>query len=70
MTKSDNNQHLLCPCCGQRTISEPGAYEICSVCGWEDDPVQSADPKYTGGANRESLESARALWQKKGRPYN
>jgi ABC-type amino acid transport substrate-binding protein len=23
--------------------------------GWEDDPVQFADPEYVGGANRQSL---------------
>lgn len=26
-----------CPCCGYPTISERGAYEICSLCAWEDD---------------------------------
>ena len=51
-----------CPCCGARTISEIGAYEICDVCGWEDDPVQSADPDYAGGANAESLNTARRKW--------
>ena len=26
-----------CPCCGHGTLDERGAYEICDVCGWEDD---------------------------------
>lgn len=26
-----------CPCCGYRTISERGNYNICKVCWWEDD---------------------------------
>jgi hypothetical protein len=49
-----------CPCCGYLTIAEPGGYEICPVCDWEDDPVQADDPLYGGGANEESLSEARA----------
>ena len=56
------NKRLPCPCCGTLALSEPGAYEICQICGWEDDPVQAADPKYKGGANRLSLAEARKLW--------
>ena len=39
------------------TLSEapPGTYEICAICGWEDDPVQFDDPDYRGGANGPSL---------------
>lgn len=48
-----------CPCCGTAVVDELGCYEICPVCGWEDDPVQSADPEYEGGANKMSLNSAR-----------
>ena len=48
-----------CPCCESKVIGEPGAYEICEVCNWEDDPTQSADPTYAGGANRMSLVQAR-----------
>jgi hypothetical protein len=48
-----------CPCCRHLTISEPSTYEVCPVCGWEDDPAQSQDPDYAGGANRESLNKYR-----------
>lgn len=61
MSHIDNVFHP-CPCCGYRTIDEPGSYEICENCGWEDDPVQSKDPDYAGGANQESLNAARAKW--------
>jgi hypothetical protein len=46
-----------CPACRFLTLSEspPGTYEICSICGWEDDPAQFSDPNYSGGANRPSL---------------
>jgi len=32
-----------CPCCGERTLSERGSYEICDVCGWEDDGQDDHD---------------------------
>jgi hypothetical protein len=54
---------LPCPCCSSLTLSGRGDYEICDVCGWEDDPVQSDDPEFAGGANRGSLNEARMLWQ-------
>lgn len=57
------DQLFPCPVCGSHTIGDPGTYEICDVCGWEDDPVQSADAGYAGGANVESLNDAKARWQ-------
>jgi len=48
-----------CPACGFLTFSEaPGSYDICDVCGWEDDNVQLAHPCFGGGANSESLVEA------------
>ena len=45
-----------CPACGFLTFSgPPGTYEICDVCGWEDDHVQLAHPRLQGGANGQSL---------------
>jgi hypothetical protein len=38
----------------------PGSYNICAMCGWEDDHVQLAHPRMRGGANRESLFEAQA----------
>ncbi len=65
-----------CPCCGYWTILDrgngpPGTYDICPVCGWEDDPVQFDDPDYTGGANDLSLNEVRQAfldWQAAGMP--
>lgn len=54
-----------CPCCGNRSFSERGGYEICPVCLWEDDPLQSEDPSYSGGANKYSLIEARTIWLKR-----
>lgn len=51
-----------CPCCGYLTLGErpPGTFEICPVCAWEADNVQFHDPAYEEGANRVSLNQARA----------
>ena len=48
---------LACPGCDFRTIGEDfySSYEICPVCGWEDDAVPLANPSSGGGANKESL---------------
>lgn len=45
-----------CPACGFLTFEEPsGSYDICPLCGWEDDPVQLAFPRLRIGANGYSL---------------
>ena len=55
-----------CPSCGLLVFDEsPGSYDICPVCGWEDDHVQLAHPALRGGANRVSLfESQLAILRK------
>jgi hypothetical protein len=54
-----------CPCCGYPTLSEqpPGTFDICEVCGWEDDDLQYRKPSYEGGANGISLRQARANFE-------
>jgi len=50
---------FTCPCCGYKTFNEePGHYDICRVCFWEDDPYQREHLNYEGGANRVSLKTA------------
>lgn len=44
-----------CPCCGQKTLDSEHMFDICSVCGWEDDNVQFRNPDFFGGANFFSL---------------
>ncbi|MCQ2081846.1 MAG: acyltransferase family protein [Lachnospiraceae bacterium] len=48
-----------CPCCGMGRVDK---FEICEVCGWENDPVQAKDPGFRGGANKESLNEYRAKY--------
>jgi hypothetical protein len=57
-----------CPCCGYLTFGEkpPGTFEICPVCGWEDDNVQFHDPAYQSGANSVSLDQARKNFSEMG----
>jgi hypothetical protein len=60
-----DGRRSICPCCGELTLAEAptGTYEICAVCGWEDDNVQFRDPDSTGGANELSLNQARARYR-------
>lgn len=57
----------LCACCGQKTLEYEEFYEICPICGWEDDPLQRDKPDYGGGANQMSLNEAKEAY-KKGMP--
>jgi len=38
-------------------------YDICEVCGWQDDNVQNNDPDYRGGANTMSLNEAKEAYR-------
>ena len=57
-----------CPCCSNFTFDEEpsGTYEICPVCGWEDDEVQFNAPSFAGGANKPSLNEAKANYKEFG----
>ncbi|MCF0116221.1 MAG: hypothetical protein HUJ56_12800 [Erysipelotrichaceae bacterium] len=45
--------HAKCLCCGEYVMQD--LYDICPVCGWENDPIQNDDPDFSGGANHDSL---------------
>ncbi|MCF6147938.1 MAG: hypothetical protein E3K37_04685 [Candidatus Kuenenia sp.] len=47
-----------CPCCGYKTLTESGNYDLCPICYWEDDPAQYEDPDLEGGPNSPSLRQA------------
>lgn len=54
-----------CPVCGKYTFqSGPGSYEICPICGWENDKAQYKDPNLKGGANRLSLKEYKKQYEK------
>ena len=57
-----NEEAFPCPSCGFLVFGErPGSYEICELCGWEDDPVQRESPAMGGGANKRSLVQSQLL---------
>ncbi|MDO9454505.1 CPCC family cysteine-rich protein [Nocardioides sp.] len=58
--------HATCRCCGFRTLQEPGRYEVCPVCLWEDDGGISPDQRY-GGPNGISLVEGQVRFQQEGR---
>ena len=61
------NKKYHCPCCEYFTLrDESGHFDICEVCYWEDDSIQSFDPEYRGGANTMSLNEARANYKRIG----
>jgi len=56
-----------CMCCGNNTLTPNSVYEICPICGWEDDDIQNDDPDFEGGANEMSLNQAKIAY-KNGKP--
>ena len=60
--------HLIkCPCCGYKTLTEEGGFEICDLCTWEDEELGRITPpdEVIGGANGDySLNEARENFRK------
>lgn len=52
----------ICPVCGKHHFEEEDFFEVCPICGWEDDGLQRDEPDLEGGANDMSLNQARAAW--------
>ena len=50
---------MVCPVCNKHKFSEYDSFEICPVCGWEDDAVATRHPDLEGGANSISLNEYR-----------
>jgi hypothetical protein len=55
MKKLNETSKTFCPVCGKTKVGE---YDICTNCGWENDPIQLEKPSFSGGANKMSLEEA------------
>ena len=55
-------KRVACPCCGFLTLNDPGGFEMCPVCWWEDDGQGDRDADVVrGGPNGVlSLTEARA----------
>lgn len=52
----------ICACCGKSIVA---AFEVCKVCGWENDWFQNEEPDIggEGGANIMSLNEARQAFK-------
>ena len=43
---------VRCPCCGSPEFAEPASFDICGVCGWQDDGQDDRDAdQVLGGPN-------------------
>ncbi len=58
-----SNDLVRCPCCNKGFVDEGHEFDICPVCGWEDDDYQFSHPDYSGGANHMSLNEARQAYR-------
>jgi len=57
---TESTSNYPCPSCGFLVFEcEPGSYEICPICDWEDDAVQLRYP-LAGGANAPLVEYQRS----------
>ena len=56
------NTNFKCPCCGEKTLTAERMFDICKICGWEDDNIQFSNPDYFGGANYFSLNKYREVF--------
>lgn len=56
-----------CPCCEYSSLPNRSDYDVCSVCGWEDDGT--VDDRSVSAANRATLGEARAAFRQHGTAY-
>lgn len=54
---------MKCSVCGKYEFHEKDDYDVCPVCGWENDGFQNENPDYAGGANQMSLNEARKAYK-------
>jgi hypothetical protein len=55
-----------CPCCGYKTLSDTGAYDLCPVCWWEDDGLE---PWEYSAPNGQTLVEAQQAYLAQRLPY-
>lgn len=57
-------ESYACPVCGKYTFESAGDFDICEVCGWEDDIIQLENPDEEDCANHMSLNQAKRAYAK------
>ena len=58
----EKKEQYPCPVCGRYEFEKEDDYDICNVCGWENEKYQITHPDEEGGANRMSLNQAKKAW--------
>ena len=59
-----------CICCGYKTLYDDTGYNICVLCGWEDDPLNWDNPRNSGGPNgKDNLYKQQKAIIRHGFPY-
>ena len=56
-------QAHVCPICGKFMFDEVDSYDICDICGWEDNSVQEMHPDKDYGPNGYSLNEYKSLYE-------
>lgn len=61
--KSEDILKNSCPTCGYLTLDERSAYDICSICFWEDDGIDDFEMNKNSGPNNMTLKEGREIFQ-------
>lgn len=64
----EDKKPMICDCCGREMPSDFCSFQICGVCGWQEDSYQAVHPD-EDGANDISLNEARKRYKETGRAY-
>ena len=56
----------ICACCGKTMV---GFFQVCKVCGWENDYFQNEEPDFAGCANQMSLNEAKQAYKEGKKVY-
>ena len=56
------SENTICPICENYFFEFPDDYDICPICGWENDGLQRDKRDYWGGANTLSVNEAKLVY--------
>lgn len=59
-------RRFQCPCCDHFTLAERRSFEVCPICGWEDDGQDLDELDRVSGPNHITLREARSNFERFG----